>query len=413
MTTPEMTRPGPPDEPEAGPEPRPDARPEGRPKGRPDGRPERVLSLGRIVGAAIRIADADGLEALSMRRVASALGAGTMSLYRYLPSKDELVGHMVDAVFGEIDYPRPAPAGWRARLELSARQEWEMYRRHLWVLPIVAMTQRPPLGPNVLASVEWSLGAVDGLGLDPTTMLRVYLTVSDYVQGSALYFAHEASAERHSGITTEQWWAQRSPAMSELLASGRYPLLSRVIEAGDVDMRAAAAGLFEFGLQRLLDGLAAYIPEGSPPAAPRGTAVRIASQPSPSTTWLSEVTNHASGDAHGAARSRRLPAATAAAMELLTRRWVPEVLYVLRQGEARFGELAEAIPGVSRRILTERLRLLAGVGLVRRNVDSGPPTRITYALTVQGADLAGALEYLDAWASDTSRVPASWPPARP
>ncbi|MGW0433874.1 TetR/AcrR family transcriptional regulator [Micromonospora sp. NPDC003197] len=146
--------------------------------------PEPGLSLDRIVRTAIEIADGYGLDGLSMRRVAAALDAGTMSLYRHVPGRAELVDLMVDTAFGEIDYPDPGPTDWRARIELAARQEWAMYRRHLWVLPIVAGTQRPPLGPHVLASIEWILAALDEHGLDPESMMQAYLTVSDYERPS-------------------------------------------------------------------------------------------------------------------------------------------------------------------------------------------------------------------------------------
>ncbi|MEU7990575.1 helix-turn-helix domain-containing protein [Streptosporangium canum] len=102
-----------------------------------------------------------------------------------------------------------------------------------------------------------------------------------------------------------------------------------------------------------------------------------------------------------------LPASTAAAIDLLSRRWILQVLYLLCQGEARFSELARAVPGVSRRVLTERLRELADQGLVRRVVDDGPPTRITYCLTEQGAALRGAFDHIDAWAATHRPLHAS------
>ncbi|MER6832040.1 helix-turn-helix domain-containing protein [Streptosporangium sp. NPDC000563] len=102
-----------------------------------------------------------------------------------------------------------------------------------------------------------------------------------------------------------------------------------------------------------------------------------------------------------------LPPSTAAAIDLLSRRWILQVLYLLCQGEARFSELARAVPGLSRRVLTERLRELADQGLVRRIVEDGPPTRITYCLTEQGAALRIALDHIDAWAATHHPVRAS------
>ncbi|GAA4183882.1 TetR/AcrR family transcriptional regulator [Streptosporangium oxazolinicum] len=208
---------------------------------------------------AIRVADTEGLDALSMRRVAAELGAGTMSLYRYVPGKDTLIELMVEAVFAESAPPDAAPGdpgGWRAGLELAARREWAMYSRHPWVLRVIA-TPQPPLGPNVLADVERSMRAVDGLGLDPMTMHWVAIMVSAQVQGSALLLVNEVETERRTGVTTRQWRALKAPMLQEILESGRFPMLSRLHEE-----RGDAIDLdewFEFGLRRLLDGLTVLI----------------------------------------------------------------------------------------------------------------------------------------------------------
>ncbi|MBB2913048.1 AcrR family transcriptional regulator [Streptosporangium becharense] len=221
------------------------------------------LSTERIVRAAIRIADAEGLDALSMRRVATELGAGTMSLYRYVLGKDALIELMVDAVFGENAYPAPVPGNWRARLEAAARREWTMYSRHPWVLRVIA-TPRPPLGPNLLTDVEWTMRALDGLGLDSRTMQWVATMVSAQVQGAALMLVNEAETERRTGVTTPQWRASKTPMLREILESGRFPMLSRFYaEQGDqIDIDE----WFEFSLRRLLDGLAVLIEhrEGEP-----------------------------------------------------------------------------------------------------------------------------------------------------
>jgi len=360
------------------------------------------LSLDRIVRTAIEIADAYGLDGLSMRRVAAALDAGVMSLYRHVPGRAELVDLMVDTAFGEIDYPDPGPTAWRARIELAARQEWAMYRRHPWVLTVVAGTHRPPLGQNILANIEWVLTALDGRELDPVALMQAYLTVSDYVQGAALYLRNEAEDERRTGITTEQWWRARTAELAGLLAGGRFPTLSRLLmeaapaegaaprpvddETGPPVDQATLRKDFEFGLQRMLDGLAVFLDE-----VPRETGVR-----------LLKVTSGSEGDPGRPAGAGEIPASTAAALELLGRRWTTELLYLLCQGEARFGELARAIPGISRRILTERLRQLTDAGLVDRHDDAG---RVTYALTERGAGLRGALEQIHAWASTTPTFP--------
>ncbi|MFC6020934.1 winged helix-turn-helix transcriptional regulator [Plantactinospora solaniradicis] len=345
------------------------------------------LGLDRIVRTAVRLADVDGLETLSMRRVATALDAGVMSLYRHVPGKRQLVSLMVETVFGEIDYPDPGPAGWRARIEFSARREWTMYQRHPWVLSIVAGTSRPPLGPNVLANVEWVLRAVDGFGLDRATMTQVYFTVSDYVQGAALYVRNETEDERRTGVTAEQWWAAETATLARLLCSGRFPLVS-----GLFDQAASAPTLvvkdFEFGLRRVLDGLEVFLTQQRPRPGAAG-----AGAPTLEVTKFEKVTSIG---------GRSPSPAAATALELLGRRWTLELLFVLSHGEARFSDLVEAVPGVSRRVLTERLRQLADEGLLRRQVVTGPPTRISYTLTDRGAGLRGALAEIDAWAGNSS-----------
>jgi AcrR family transcriptional regulator len=214
------------------------------------------LSLERIVEAGIRLADSEGLDGLSMRRVASELGSGAMSLYRYMPGKEELIDLMVDAVTGQTPFPDPPPEGWRARLEWSARADWALYREHLWSLQALATT-RPPLGPNVLAATDWALAAVDGLGLSVQKMSWIVMLVSGYVQGAALLLVNDANAQRRSGSTREEWWAARSSKVMELIQADAFPTLTRVVAENTAENDLNA--WFEFGLTRLLDGIAVFI----------------------------------------------------------------------------------------------------------------------------------------------------------
>jgi len=129
---------------------------------RPRQSARRALAREDVLRTAIAIADAEGLDAVSMRRVAAELDVGPMSLYRHVANKDELVAQMADEVFGEAELPDPGPRGWRAKLELIARQQWELCRRHLWLPRAVSFT-RPALVPNMMAHTEWTLRALDGL----------------------------------------------------------------------------------------------------------------------------------------------------------------------------------------------------------------------------------------------------------
>jgi AcrR family transcriptional regulator len=215
----------------------------------------------RIARAAVRIADAEGMAGLSMRRVATELDLATMSLYRYVHSKDELVLLMVDMVFTEDRLPDPPPPGWRAQLETLARLQWNVGRRHPWVARVLSFT-RPQLAPNAMAHTEWALRAVDGLGLDPATMLYLVLVLTSFVVGTSVSVESEAEARQESGVTSAEWMAEQDPAFAGIVASGRFPQLGRVAAIPDFDLELDK--LFEFGLQRALDGLAAFIDQPSP-----------------------------------------------------------------------------------------------------------------------------------------------------
>jgi len=212
---------------------------------------EHDLTQERVVTTAIAIADVEGLAALSMRRIAADLGIPTMSLYRYVPAKDGLVLLMADAAIGEMHFPDPPPRGWRAQLEVAARLQWAGYKRHPWLPPVLSMT-RPQLLPNGVQHTEWSLRAVDGLGLDANTRLHVALTLFSFVRGTAVNLEPEAEAALDTGLDNEQWMESQEAAMAELLKSGSFPHLALVTgESIELDLDT----LFEFGLRRLLDGL--------------------------------------------------------------------------------------------------------------------------------------------------------------
>ncbi|MFI7131757.1 TetR/AcrR family transcriptional regulator C-terminal domain-containing protein [Nonomuraea sp. NPDC050153] len=255
---------------------RPPAPPPARPA--PSGRvtredPHRTdagLSRERIVWTAIRIANADGLESMSMRHVANVLGVKVMSLYNYIDGKDELIDLMVEAVFSEGGDSEPrGPRGWRAELEAAARWEWALYSTYPWVLEVIATVQ-PPLVPSLLARFERGLGAFDGLGLDPVTTHRIYLGVSGIAQGLALLRVSEIASERRGGgISLSQWRSVKVPAVLEELGTDRYPRQAALRNSPEVI--ADLEEIFEFSLQRLLDGIARFLEgeTGRSPSPPR------------------------------------------------------------------------------------------------------------------------------------------------
>ncbi|MFY7068335.1 GntR family transcriptional regulator [Nocardiopsis changdeensis] len=207
----------------------------------------------RIVRAAMRIADAEGLSALSMRAVAARLGVATMTLYRHLDAKAELTQLIADAAFAEIDYPKPPP-GWRSHLRVAARLQWDAYLRHPWLPRLVSIT-RPALLPGLLEYGRWTLAALDGLDLDPVVRLHVYATVVNYVRGTAMSIESEALAEMDTGMTSRQWTAAR-------VAAEGMPVPGVTDPRVELDLES----LFAFGLERLLDGLTHVVtPRGPRP----------------------------------------------------------------------------------------------------------------------------------------------------
>jgi AcrR family transcriptional regulator len=213
------------------------------------------------VEAANEVADAEGLRALSMRRVADHLGVGTMSLYRYVPAKAELLDLMLDAVDGEIPNPDDSVEGWRAKLDFFARESWAAYHRHPWVLHIVAIDARPPLGPNVLASFEAMLKAVAGIGLAGSEMVAVVKLLQGYVQGVARSAAEAVQVEKDSGVSEGQWWSERTQFWEEIFDVESFPTMTEVWESGGFN---EPEDDFEFGLERVLDGIESLVHERQP-----------------------------------------------------------------------------------------------------------------------------------------------------
>jgi AcrR family transcriptional regulator len=217
------------------------------------------LSVDRIVQAAIEVADADGLAALSMRRVAERLGVGTMSLYTHVPGKAELLDVMLDTVLGETARPEEVPGGWRARLEQIARENWALFHRHPWMLQIA--TARPPLGPNVTAKYDYELRAIDGIGLTDVEMDSVLSLVLGHAAGAARSAIEAAQVARLSGESDQQWWEARAPLLDRIFDARRFPTAARVGQAAGEAYGAASdpEHAFEFGLQRVLDGIEALV----------------------------------------------------------------------------------------------------------------------------------------------------------
>jgi AcrR family transcriptional regulator len=214
---------------------------------RPDPKPR--LSLERIVQAAIEVADGDGLEQLSMRRVAERLGSPTMSLYRHVPGKAELLRAMHDRVLGEALEPDFSAVGWRALLTAYARQDLALHERHPWMLHLADSHHAP--GPNGVTRLDTTLGALAQTALTGADKVAVVNLVAGYVQSAAGSIAGPTRTESSGETAGQSWGSSRSPFW-ERVKLARFPALAAVVAAGGFDGHDDP---FEFGLQRVLDGI--------------------------------------------------------------------------------------------------------------------------------------------------------------
>jgi AcrR family transcriptional regulator len=214
--------------------------------------PKPALSLEEIARAGIAIADAEGLSALSMRRIAEHLGFTTMSLYRHVPGKNDLLAVMVDIAIGEA-LPLPEVEGdWRARLSHWATQNFVLLLCHPWMLVYDAPDYQA--GPNKMAWIEAGLQTLADTGLDGGEMLSIVYSVYVYAHGSAQVFSIWQQEEE------AQAWTTKSPHMRRVANDSRFPIMRQIIASGAFDVpEEEPAESFAFGLERLLDGIAAYI----------------------------------------------------------------------------------------------------------------------------------------------------------
>ncbi|MFD7294320.1 TetR/AcrR family transcriptional regulator [Streptomyces sp. NPDC059897] len=214
--------------------------------------PRPAHSRADIAATAVRVADAEGIDAVSMRKIAAELGMGTMSLYNYVPRKEDLYELMVDAVSGEYEFPEPS-GDWRADVLGLARQARALMHRHPWLPGLMS----PVYGfsPNALAYLEYCLTCLDPLDLPYGTKMELVAAVTSVV---TTYVANEiATVERTRSLP---WSAEREQAvriayLGEQVASGRYPRLAASFaeDAGPIDLEA----VFERALRRTLEGFAA------------------------------------------------------------------------------------------------------------------------------------------------------------
>lgn len=207
------------------------------------------LSRERIVRAAIQLADADGLDAVSLRKVAAALDVRPMRLYGYIDSKEELLDLMVDAAHAEI---RPSGDSWREVLRSLAEGTRRAAHEHEWLADLLG--GRPQLGPHALASGETVVAALGDVGVD--AVMPVVAAVNAYVIGAVRREVAERRAERATGMDEKRWQVSLGPYLERTFATGRFPALATVVrDAAHLD----ADDTFRIGLDFVLDGIEARI----------------------------------------------------------------------------------------------------------------------------------------------------------
>lgn len=217
--------------------------------------PKPGMTLDQISRAAIEIADAEGIGALSMRAVAKRLDVGTMSLYRYVPSKAELLDVMLDAVLAEARLATEADGGWREKLEFSAWENWRLAHRHPWMLAVGQTRQAT--GPNGLRRYEAILRVLFDTGMPPQDIVDVIELLDSYVQGAARKSVDLIEVERRTGLTQDQWWHTVGSTVYDKVDWSGYPV---VVEVARHDVFGHPPERdFAQGLRRILDGIAADV----------------------------------------------------------------------------------------------------------------------------------------------------------
>lgn len=239
--------------------------------------PKPGLSVDVIVDAAIAVADAEGMAALSMRRVGERLGRSGMALYTYVPSKSELVDLMYDRALAELPTDHhDLRDGWRAAVAAWAERTRAFYLRHPWVLQV--SQARPVLGPNEFAVIEALVRILRETGLDARTLRGVVALLHDFVRGSARTVTESRQAPAATGVADEEWWHARAALLEEVAPgfAGRYPMVTWLeTQAATLPpdehvsyLESKAGAAFATGLTVLLAGVEASMSGTTPDSRP-------------------------------------------------------------------------------------------------------------------------------------------------
>lgn len=213
-------------------------------RGGPRRGPRPTLTVGDLARAGIELADAEGLPAVTMQRVAEALGVTKMATYRYVPGKDELVALMADTAMGEPPALDDVEGGWKPRLRAWTLAMFERMKAHPWALSVTI--GRRVTGPNELGWVERALAAMDGVALDGGQMLDVVVALTAHIRVLVEQTADASEEDLSAGwATVLESRADRFPhVVAALASSARHQSRDRGME---------------FGVDRILDGVELYL----------------------------------------------------------------------------------------------------------------------------------------------------------
>lgn len=222
--------------------------------------PKKKWSVDEVVDTAIDFADDEGIDGLSMRRIAGKLNTSAASLYTYIPGRDELLGLMVDQAMGRTVLPEiTSPATVRERLRMVSQLTWEETHRHPWL--ITAQRHRPLIGPNISERYEWQLSAIEGCGLDDVAMDHTVALIVHHAVASAAASINAAEQARTSGYSDADWWQVNGPVLAEVMPDGDFPVSGRVGTTVGETYQAVTdpAAVYEYGLEVILDGVVARL----------------------------------------------------------------------------------------------------------------------------------------------------------
>ncbi|CAM3996326.1 TetR/AcrR family transcriptional regulator C-terminal domain-containing protein [Smaragdicoccus niigatensis] len=222
-------------------------------------RAEPELTVDAVVAAALRIADSEGLEAASMRRVASEVGVATMALYRFVSGRDDLVLRMMDLACADLVIAESDPSHWRERLDWLTRQFWQCLRRHPWLASAMSMTRPQPL-PNALPYSEAIIDALRTAGFSPADSLTMHLGLMNLVRGLAETVETELADQAATGITNDEWADTQTDSLLELMPSDRFPRMNELVQQ---DYPYDHDTIFEMGVRCFLDGVAWQVSQSS------------------------------------------------------------------------------------------------------------------------------------------------------